>query len=220
MDQQTKAKAGLAALLPIVFLLIAYIPPTMWRQYLAVPVPFIVIALAHPLAHLRTATDKKTNGKQRPTASYLVGAAALLALLAYPVVWGHSTALLTPGKWTPILLHKTSADIADKIREPRLVCTLGPLQALEGGCDVYPELACGAIVYRVADRMSDEQRQATHSVGPATLNALLKERPPAAVIVGIEPSYFSFLEDPLRQAAPSGWSREVYDSGLQVYVRP
>ncbi|MHC4071895.1 MAG: hypothetical protein ACYTGS_07685, partial [Planctomycetota bacterium] len=38
----------LAALLPMVFFVIALIPPTMWRQYLAIPVPFMVISLALP----------------------------------------------------------------------------------------------------------------------------------------------------------------------------
>ncbi|MCX5637365.1 MAG: hypothetical protein NTX52_06700 [Planctomycetota bacterium] len=43
----------LAALLPVTFFIIAFIPPTMWEQYLAMPVPFLVIGLAYPLLYLR-----------------------------------------------------------------------------------------------------------------------------------------------------------------------
>ena len=111
-------------------------------------------------------------------------------------------------------------NIGDNVEEPRLVCTLGPLQALEGGCDIYPELACGSIVYRVADLMSPQQREVTHAVGAATLAALLEQRPPSAVMVGVEPSHFSFLEEPLRNWVPVDWQRLTYDNGLQVYSRP
>ena len=48
----------LAALLPLTFFIIALIPPTMWRQYLALPVPFLVISFALPLLYLRKLTDK------------------------------------------------------------------------------------------------------------------------------------------------------------------
>ena len=113
-----------------------------------------------------------------------------------------------------------AVDIAGNVEEPRLLCTLGPLQALEGGCDIYPELACGSIVYRVADLTSQQQREVTHTVGAATLAALLEQRPPSAVMVGVEPSHFSFLEEPLRNWVPVDWQRLTYDNGLQVYSRP
>jgi hypothetical protein len=98
--------------------------------------------------------------------------------------------------------------------------TLGPLYALEGGLDIYPELACGDIVYRVADSLSAEERALTHTVGLATLAPLLREHPPAVVILGVEPTYFAPLETPLRQAVAPDWRRETYDNGLYVYIRP
>ena len=128
--------------------------------------------------------------------------------------------MLVPENWTPIQLHRASQEIAAKVPAPRLILTLGPLYALEGGCDIYPELSAGSIVYRIADRLSPGERKITHTVGPKTLNELLAARPPAAVIAGIEPSYFSFLEDPLRQSVPPSWHRETYADHLQVYVRP
>jgi len=68
--------------------------------------------------------------------------------------------------------------------------------------------------------MSEQEREVTHSVGITTLDALLKQRPPSAVIVGVEASYFSFLEDPLRAWVSPDWQRLTYDNSLQVYFRP
>ena len=153
-------------------------------------------------------------------AAWLVGIGAIVAVLASPLVLYRGLAVLVPENWTPIQLHKNSQEIAANIPEPRLVLTLGPLYALEGGCDIYSELSAGSIVYRIADRMSPEERQITHTLGPKTLNDLLAARPPAAVIAGVEPSYFSSLEDPLRQSAPPNWRRQTYGDRLQIYIRP
>jgi hypothetical protein len=42
-----------APLLTVTFFIIAFIPPTIWQQYLAMPVPFWVISFAYPLLYLR-----------------------------------------------------------------------------------------------------------------------------------------------------------------------
>jgi hypothetical protein len=217
VSDQDGAKALLAALLPLVFLVIAYIPPTMWRQYLAVPVPFLIIALAYPLAMLQRQSD----GSSRPftVASWLLGVGAIVALLSYPIVLYRSPLAFVPERWTPFRLHRIAVEMAERVEQPHLVCTLGPLQALEGDCGIYPELACGSIVYRVADLMSEQQRAITHTVGPKGLQALVESRTPDAVLVGVEPSYFSFLEDPLRELVPTTWERETYEGGLQLYFR-
>ncbi|MHC4497916.1 MAG: hypothetical protein ACYS21_02235, partial [Planctomycetota bacterium] len=44
----------LTVLLVLMFFVIAFIPPTMWRQYLAMPVPFLIVSLAYPLLYLRS----------------------------------------------------------------------------------------------------------------------------------------------------------------------
>ena len=220
LGAEEKRKAAFAALLPLVFFVIAYIPPTMWQQYLAFPVPFIVIGFAYPLAGTLRGDEKLDMKTRYKLAAWLVGIGAVVTVLANPTVLYRSIAVLVPENWTPIQLHKVSREIGAKVPEPRLVLTLGPLYALEGGCDIYPELSCGAIVYRIADRLSPEERRITHTVGPKTLNEILGVNSPAAVITGIEPSHFSFLEDPLRQSVPPTWRRDTYGDRLQVYMRP
>ena len=217
LTAETKAMAVTAALLPLVFFVVAYIPPTMWQQYLAVPVPFIVIALAYPLAALR---EKAKSERPFRWACGVVGICLAVAVLANLTVLYRSLALLVPEHWAPTMLHRVSSDIAARTAPPQRVLTLGPLYALEGGCDIYPELASGSVVYRIADSMSVEERATARTVGPATLEALIKQHPPAAVILGVEPSYFSFLEEPMRRVVSPHWRRDIYEGNLQLYLRP
>ncbi len=219
LDRTERQKAVVVALLPLLFFAIAYIPPTMWHQYLAVPVPFLAIALAYPLAALRRHADESKSRRWCRLTCGLVGAAAIVAVLAGPIVLYRCLFLAVPERWIPVEFHKTSAKIAAGLSEPGPVLTLGPLHALEGGRDIYPELSCGSVVYRVADRMAAPERQITHTVGPESLPELVRARPPAGVIVGIEPSYFASLEEPLRKLVPSDWLRDTYDETLQVYRR-
>ena len=128
--------------------------------------------------------------------------------------------LIRPEKWVPIRLHKLSEDIAKKTSQPKLVLTLAPLYALEGGCDIYTELSAGVFAYRVADLFSPCERQYLHIVGPKTVDELLEKSPPSAVIFGVEPKYF---ESSLVQAAidfdVKGWETKEYDKGVIVYFR-
>ncbi|MCL5280239.1 MAG: hypothetical protein M1376_10070 [Planctomycetes bacterium] len=219
LDRTERQKAVLVALLPLLFLAIAYIPPTMWHQYLAVPVPFLAIALAYPLAALRRHTEESRNPRWYWLTCGLVGAAAMVAVWAGPLILYRCLFLAVPEKWTPVEFHKASVKIGAGFTEPGPVLTLGPLHALEGGRDIYPELSCGSVVYRVADRMSAQERQITHTIGPESLPELVRAHPPAGIIVGVEPSYFASLEEPLRKLVPPDWLRDTYGDTLQVYRR-
>ncbi|MEN6427243.1 MAG: hypothetical protein ABFE13_17955 [Phycisphaerales bacterium] len=214
---QERRKALAAALLPLAFVVIAYIPPTMWLQYLAVPVPFIVVAFAYPLAALRRQASSHDLGRR--TAPFAMTAAALLCVFTCPAALSRTMFVLVPERWEPIRSHGVSRAVMEQVREPKRVLTLGPLYALEGGCDIYTGLASGSIVYRIADRMTPEERRITHTVGPGTISEMVVERPPAAVIVGVEPPRFGFLEEPLRRIVPPDW-RNVGIEPLQAYLPP
>ncbi|GEM_PF-422367 len=220
LEAQERRKAILAALLPLSFFVIAYIPPTMWQQYLAVPVPFVVIALAYPLVALRRRAGQPDGRRRYRMASYLVAGAATVSVLANPAVLSRSPSAFQPAGWTPVELHRVAVDIADDVEEPGRVLTLGPLYALEGGRDIYPQLACGSIIYRVADQMLRQEREVTHTVGLKTLDEMVRDRPPAAILVGVESAHFSFLEDPLRRLAGPDWHRGTYQGTFQVYRPP
>jgi 4-amino-4-deoxy-L-arabinose transferase-like glycosyltransferase len=208
----------LAAMLPVIFFLIALIPPTMWRQYLAVPVPFLVIFLAFPLLYLRKLTSKAGISGHFKIATGITIVCTFVAIISYPLVLYRTPIATVPESWVPVEIHKVSEDVVAKANNPKLILTLGPLLAFEGGGEIYTELSAGAIIYRIADNLSAEQRRITHTVGPQGLPELVKERPPSAVILGVE---MGQLEKPIYElVVKSDWERKDYDNGLTVYFRP
>ncbi|HNS19508.1 MAG TPA: hypothetical protein PKH24_03370 [Sedimentisphaerales bacterium] len=221
LDAQERRKALAAVVLPLVFLVIAYIPPTMWLQYLAVPVPFIAIALAYPLAAARRQASSQDLPKRAATVALpaAAGISILLDALVGSAALSRCVFALVPERWEPIRVHQVSQAMLERVKEPRRVLTLGPLYALEAGCDIYPELSSGSIVYRIADRMTPEERRITRAVGPHTIDDMVGDRPADAVIVGVELDKFSGLEDPLRRSVPSDWHNKSMEP-LQAYWRP
>lgn len=213
-------KLVLGVSVSLMFFIIAEILPTLWRQHLAAPVPFLVLSFAYPLLYLRRLPGKAGANKHFKVASILLGVCVIVAVASYPVVLSRTPILLTPENWEPMRLHKISEDIAKKTKEPKLILTLGPLFALEGGCDIYTELSAGPFAYRIADFMSSDDRTITHTVGPQTLAALVDKSPPSAVVLGIEPE---FIEASLFRTAvrpqSAQWETEIYEKGLRVYFR-
>jgi len=106
----------LAALLPLTLFIIALIPPTMWRQYLAMPVPFLIISAAFPLLYLRKFANKSGLNKHFKIASVFVAVCVFVALVSYPVVLYRTVMVSVPETWVPIQLHRVSEDIAEKLK--------------------------------------------------------------------------------------------------------
>ncbi|MBN1807366.1 MAG: hypothetical protein JW837_19120 [Sedimentisphaerales bacterium] len=210
----------LAALLPLMFFIIALIPPTMWEQYLAVPVPFLIISFAFPLLYLREFANNNRNSPHFKIAVTLSSLCVFVAVMLHPIVLYRTPIVLLPEKWVPIEIHKMSEDIAERIKEPKLILTLGPLLALEGGCDIYTELSCGDIIYRAADFMSASERDITHTTSPKTIGELLKNNPPSAVILNVEADKLAFLEAPLQVTVKPDWERKTYQNGFVAYFKP
>jgi hypothetical protein len=226
----------LAALLPLTFFIIALIPPTMWVQYLAMPVPFLIISFALPLLYLRELANQTNNKTHFHIACIVISVCALVIVISpglgpdpiqhpptepsYRVALHRTAMLLIPENWVPIEIHKISEDIAERTKEPKLILTLAPLLALEGGCDIYTELSCGAIIYRVADSMSASQRNITHTAGPKTIVELLEKSPPSAVILNVERGKLALLEAPLQAIVKPDWERIVYENGFVAYFKP
>ena len=187
------------------------------------PVPFLVIGFALPLLYLRKLADKSGTNKHFKIAAGLVGVCVFAAVTSYPFVLYRTPIVLVPEKWTPMEIHKISEDIAEKLKtkNSKLILTLAPLLALESGCDIYTELSCGAIIYRIADSMSASQRSITHTAGLKTLGELLKKTPPSAVILNVvREKKLAFLEDPLQAVIKPDWERKAYENGFVAYFKP
>ena len=210
----------LAVFLVPAFFVIALIMPMTWRQHLAMPVPFLVISFAYPLLYLRKFADSDKGGKHFDIACVAITAGVFVAVVSLPVVLRRIPILFNARNWVPIRVHRISKDIAERTKSPKLVLTLAPLYALEGGCDIYDELSAGAFVYRIADFMSPSDRELSNAVGPKTLGALLEKSPPCAVILGVE---MEFVEETLFETAVvpdiENWERKVYDNVPIVYFK-
>jgi hypothetical protein len=219
-----------AASLTTIFFAIALGLPTIWRQYLAPPVPFLLCSFAYPMAYLNDLSSRNVSGSPIKVGVVLFGIGALTTCVLPPdtsPVWGTrvstSEKLVTCfklDKWIPMQVHRTATDIAGNTKEPKLILTLAPLFALEGGCDIYPELSAGAFTYRIGDLMSETDRRITQTAGPEQIPQLVEQCPPAAIMVGAEPPYFSGLEEPLEAVAGDNWGKKIYTNGLRVYFRP
>ncbi len=226
----------LAALLPLTFFIIALIPPTMWIQYLAMPVPFLIISFAYPLLYLRELANQTTNKTHFHIACIIISVCVLVIVIfpglgpdpiqrpptmpSYRVILQRTAMLPAPENWEPIKIHKISEDIAEKTKDPKLILTLGPLLALEGDCDIYTELSCGAIIYRIADSLSVSERRITHTAGQKTLGELVETSPPSAVILGFERGKLASLEAPLQAVVKPDWERKTYDNRFVAYFKP
>jgi hypothetical protein len=210
----------LTVLLVVTFFVIAFIPPTMWKQYLAMPVPFLIVSLAYPLLYLRSAAGNTAARRHFRIAGALTVVCVIVAVVSHPVVLYRTPVLLVPESWVPVRVHRISEDIFELSGEEKRVLTLAPLFALEGGCTVYPELSAGSIVYRIADSLSPAERALAHTAGPETLGPLVESEPPSAVVLGVE---MDFLEASLFDLAvrpeEQEWEKRVYADGPVVYFR-
>lgn len=226
----------LATLLPLMFFIIALIPPTMWIQYLAMPAPFLIISFAYPLLYIRKLINQTTNKMYFHIACIIIFVCTLVIVvfpglgpnpILYPptkpsclVMLQRIAFLLAPENWEPIQIHKISEDIAERTKEPKLILTLGPLLALEGGCDIYTELSCGAIIYRAADSLSASEQNITKTVGVKTIGKLFEKTPPSAVILNVERGKLASLEAPLQTVIKPDWQRKNYNNGYVACFKP
>jgi 4-amino-4-deoxy-L-arabinose transferase-like glycosyltransferase len=212
LDGRTKGHFILMTALAAVFVLTAFIPPTMWLQYWGVPVPFLSTMMAYPLAEV-------VKSRMKRMGVVAVACGVVCAVVSNSTLIGKAAILLTPEQWSPVRFHEVAGKIATGTNGSKRVLTLGPLYALEAGEGIYIELSCADFSYRVADELSPEERRITHTVGPAGLNALAVDQPPDAVLVGIAVS-IPKLETPLRAVIPPSWPGVDCGNNLRLYVRP
>ena len=163
--------------------LICFVIKPSFPQYYMPPLPFAIILIA-ALAGLLTKT-------QRVAVHPLVMAIALSTLmLGGPKLAQSLPNLLAPSTWTGVKVQQTAVAmrgaIGDRSEGKALVATLAPIYALEAGFDVYPELASGPFYYRIGDYLSEEDRQRYQVTSPSTVDGLLDQQPPVAILVGHE----------------------------------
>lgn len=176
------SRASLILLLAVLALITGLLPRPPYIQYfhpfaalLALAAPF----LFHALAPMCTARNSVFAG------AVIVGCLPGAALLAQA-----TPKLLTPERWMVTRVAEASTSIRGELIAAGTdgpVLTLSPIFVLEAGLEIYPELSAGPFFYRTGARLDPAEVEALNGVTPETLDSLLREQPPAAILVGKEP---------------------------------
>jgi len=196
--------------------IIIFIPPTIWRQYFAPPVAFIIIASAYPLLYLR---KHLSDLKYSKIALTIFTASAAITIMANSFALQKILILSDHNLWTPIKVNRISKKIAEVTPNLQIALTLAPLYAIEGRYLIYPELSAGSITYRIADKLTAQQRKLTITAGPAQLPLLTKIAPPAVFILNVDS--LPALEKTLYPYIPTDFKTLVFENqGPVIRYRP
>ncbi len=201
----------------------AFIPTPAWVQYFYAPVPFIALGLA---IYLVGAKPGLPAGKL--VAGLLVAGMVILRLEALRGL----RLIFEPEAWVPAQVHALGVDLSERTGGGRLL-TLAPIVAVEGGLEIYPELAGGSFDWRVARSFSSERRSVYGLMAPEDLEVVFADRPPSGILIGFEtknegfsPNEMGGLERPLEASAElNGYPQQQIESpiaptDLTLWVAP
>lgn len=207
--------ALLAGLVPVILLIIALCNPEMLYENFAILIPFLIISFAYPLLYLRRL------GTSIPHRYFRIASIVVIAC-AFSQAASQSSMLLRlsrisrPQSWIPMRVHQISEEVARKTKEPKLIVTLGPLYALESGCDIYPELSSGWEGCKIANALSASKREATHTLNAKAFKEMLGERPPSCIIINRDPrnEQVTRIGMVLLRIAKTKWPEQGYDESI------
>lgn len=136
-------------LLLIVSLFIgALIPTPLFPQYFYTPIIFMMLGIVAAIASLAT-TDKL-----RQRCSRALGACLIVAIPGIVINNRHVFWIASWQDWVPNRVHAEGQEVAALAHGGR-VLTLAPIFPLEGGAEVYPELATGPFAWRIGPYVND-----------------------------------------------------------------
>jgi len=223
--------AVLAILIPLIFLIITLYPPLVLYKNFAILMPFVLISFAYPLLYLSRAGRNGSDHKLFRIALIVVIGCTISQVAYQSFMLLRISRVFRPQTWVPVKLHQISMDVAEKTKEPNLVVTMTPLYALEGSCDIYPELSAGWMGCNIACHMSAPKREATNTLDAKKFKEMLAERPPSAIVidrtstssVGLVFLRIAKTEWPEQHYDKSMWERKEYpfedDPNLVAYFR-
>ncbi len=223
----------------------AFVPTPMFFQYFALPMPFLLLALASQelFPFGENGKDSKDDHPHHTPSSpppvtlqqYLEDmlrprmVRVLIIFLVPSLISGgtllfrHCNDLFVPSRWQGMIVHRIAEEVEASLpptSDTPLVATLAPAFVIEADVAIYPELATGPFLYRVGDMLSAEERARYVGTSQETIATLLDSRPPDGILVGIENE--QYLDDPLRHYAQAhGYQQSAaYKGWGTLYVRP
>jgi len=202
--------------LAIAMTIAAFVITPVWVQYFAAPVPFILMTVAFAVSGSISAVNRESTKK---LILYLsVGLLILSAVMS--ALYNKDTLekirlAFSREEWTPTRVCTIARNVSEIVGPDKIILTLAPIFALEGGERIYQELSTGPFLFRYGRFLSDSQRHIAVSTDPGSLPALLQKKPPDAVLVGFENIS---LEEPLiHYAEKLGWQKKEL-GGFMLYI--
>ena len=214
LEISNSMNALLAVLVPVIFFVITLCTPDVLYEHFAKLVPFIIVSFAYPLFYLRKLGAGNPHKLFR-TASIVVVACAFSQVASQPILQ-RTVGIFRPQSWVPMKVHQISEEVAQKIKEPKLIVTLMPLYALESGCDIYLELASGWYGCEIASALPASKREITNTLSPRTFRKMIEQRPPSGVLININPKEerVSRIGLVLLRIAKTRWPDQEYDENV------
>jgi hypothetical protein len=117
---------------------------------------------------------------------------------------------------TTQVVHQRGQEISRLVGSGK-VLTLDPVSALEGGLEIYPQLATGPFFWRVAHLMDPVSRKDLNILGPPDLASRLEDDPPDAILTGFEGKQEYAL---LEYAHNHGYQPQALAQGGVIYLSP
>ncbi|WP_424940511.1 hypothetical protein [Aliiroseovarius sp. S253] len=200
--------------------MMSFLPTPGFSQYYIAPLVVLPVLASLMMAHVPWRQQEHT----RPV---LAAASLLCVLTALPWLAPELRTTLGVGTTTPQRMYAGGHALEAAMNERGIVngkvATFLPIYPLEAGLDVYPELATGQFAYRIAPMTDPELAKHYVMAGPDQISSVFDREPPAAFLLGYEPT----LEEPLLNYAIAHGYREVSIDGLnnrygegRVFLQP
>ncbi len=158
------------------FLLLgAFAPSPAYKQYYYALVPFLIVGVVFGLARGAAALSQRR--------AFVLGALTAASCLVVLLLDLPMLRLVgSPQRWTAMRVHEIGKNLRTFTKGK--VLTLSPIFPLEGGLDIYRELATGPFAWRVAPLVPEKVRASVGMVAAADLAEFLTDAPPSAVLTG------------------------------------
>lgn len=200
--------------------LMSFLPTPGFSQYYIAPLVVLPVLAALMM-------DRVPLHQHGSTLPIIAAASLLCVLTALPWLAPELRTTLGAGTSTPQKMAAGGRALEAAMIEKGIVngkvATFLPIYPLEAGLDVYPELATGQFAYRIAPMTEPELAKHYVMAGPDQIVSVFNHEPPAAFLLGYEPT----LEEPLLNYALSHGYREVSVEGLnnrygegRVFLQP
>jgi len=222
-DSRIRHRVALVFSSTVALFLTAFAPNPTWTQYFFACVPFAVLTCAVVAARLDPPAPRRA-------AVALAWIVALVSIVSGTWDLTSLRRLQSPASWVPVQVHLFGQRLAKEVPVGP-VLTLAPVLAMEGGLSTYEAFATGPFTWRVAHIIPESNRGMVGWIGRDDLDAYLADRPPTAIVAGLETENDGFdpgrrgtLEDPLEEYAAragyhrSSWTAEFRGTEIRVWI--